>query len=743
MGNLWRLMVRLACAIWFGCVLCLAEVWAKDASPPDQAQLIWVFKDGLKEGWQDWGWTQREIKDKSPVSLWFKQTHTGWIVAHPEPLKEHINRLMLDIVFPASFDQKLVLQLIAEDSKTSMPELVLHHGLCAQKKSDPCHIEVDMDVLNPGDVPFNRLTIFARFSQEETPEIDTPVKLNAIAFRIGKHEDHLYKPPAGDTPIDEIALGLSCKAPLSPISPYIYGIAYDPQHNQNTSQWEIGTTIRRWGGNHTSRYNWKLGHAWNTAFDWFFMNVNYTNDDSFTWKTFLKENESHRIQAALTIPTIGYVAKDTVSGSYPEEKYGKQQAQFQGFGNGKQPNGQWIKKNNPKETSVAADVNFMRPWIQQIVQYSKKAKIRPILEYILDNEPSLWNTTHRDVHPKPLTYEELLSKTLAYSKMIRQEDPSALIAGPAEWGWPGYFYSALDAEVGFSLKPDRRQHGDVPLLDWWLRKLKAQQRKTGIRYLDIVDLHYYPQTDGVYGKGEKSDPIAAQTRIRVTRSLWDKDYTDESWIHEKIALLPRLQRIIHENFPGLRISIGEYNFGGERHISGALAQAEVLGIFAREKVFSAYYWTFPPSQSETAVAFQAYRNYDGEGSRFQDYLIASERREDFSYYLSSDLSRRRWVGIALNLNPSKPYALKSYSTIPKTKKAEEEASDESVQEEGAEEGAEGEVPPKPPQTGCERLKVHRVFQHYPGVKGLRLIDMGKNPARIILPPYSLSVIEYR
>ena len=32
--------------------------------------------------------------------------------------------------------------------------------------------------------------------------------------------------------------------------------------------------------------------------------------------------------------------------------------------------------------------------------------------YMLDNEPTLWNSTHRDVHPDPVGYEELLDRTL-------------------------------------------------------------------------------------------------------------------------------------------------------------------------------------------------------------------------------------------------------------------------------------------------------------------------------------------
>ena len=139
--------------------------------------------------------------------------------------------------------------------------------------------------------------------------------------------------------------------------------------------------------------------------------------------------------------------------------------------------------------------------------------------------------------------------------------------------------------------------------------------------LDQLDFHYYPQTDGVYGRGERTDGPGAAARLRATRSLWDPTYRDESWIDASIMLLPRMQALIDQHHPGLGISIGEYNFGGEAHISGGLAQAEALGRFAQAKVRSAYLWTYPAPGSFSAAAFAAFRDYDGRGARFLDNFV--------------------------------------------------------------------------------------------------------------------------
>ena len=62
----------------------------------------------------------------------------------------------------------------------------------------------------------------------------------------------------------------------------------------------------------------------------------------------------------------------------------------------------------------------------------------------------------------------------------------------------------------------------------------------------------------------------------------------------------------------------EYSFGGEKDASGAVAEAEALGVFGREGVDLAAYWTYPPPDSPAGAAFRLYRNYDGHGGTFGD-----------------------------------------------------------------------------------------------------------------------------
>jgi hypothetical protein len=267
----------------------------------------------------------------------------------------------------------------------------------------------------------------------------------------------------------------------------------------------------------------------------------------------------------------------------------------------------------------------------------------------------LWNTTHRDVHPDPVGYDELLDRTVQYASAIRAADPQALIAGPAEWGWTGYFYSAKDiAPPG--LHTDRLAHGNTPLVEWYLSKVCEHERKTGTRILDVFDLHYYPQGNNVFGGGVGgTDPNTQRLRLRSTRSLWDPKYTDESWINEPVRLLPRMREWVDKHCPGKGLSIGEWNFGGEKDITGALASAEALGRFAQFGVTSAFFWGDVGSLS--AFGFLAYRNFDGRGGHFLDSYVRTSAPDGVSVFASRDSQDgKHLVVVAVNLSPENALA---------------------------------------------------------------------------------------
>src|SRR5690606_36395816 len=105
-----------------------------------------------------------------------------------------------------------------------------------------------------------------------------------------------------------------------------------------------------------------------------------------------------------------------------------------------------------------------------------------------------------------------------------------------------------------------------------------------------------------------------------------------------INLLPRLQDKIDDHYPGTRLAITEYSYGGGAHISGGIAQADVLGIFGRHGLFAATTWRLDEDQRFIYGAFDMFRNFDGNGGSFGDTRIRATTSdiESTSVYASID-----------------------------------------------------------------------------------------------------------
>src|SRR4030095_10153491 len=111
-------------------------------------------------------------------------------------------------------------------------------------------------------------------------------------------------------------------------------------------------------------------------------------------------------------------------------------------------------------------------------------------------------------------------------------------------------------------------------------------------------------------------------RNRSTRSLWDPAYTDETWINDKVRLIPRLKTWVNSYYyAGTPVGITEYNWGAEGHINGATTQADIYGIFGREGLDIGARWTTPATTTPTYKAMKMYRNYDGNRSTFGDTSV--------------------------------------------------------------------------------------------------------------------------
>lgn len=425
---------------------------------------------------------------------------------------------------------------------------------------------------------------------------------------------------------ERIAVAVDAGAEVRAFSLLIFGVAYgDAARNA-----VVGYPLRRWGGNSTTRYNWRVD-VHNTASDWYFENVPGAVDRSQVppagnaADAFVGETRAAGAQVLLTIPTIGWTPRaDSPLGhpyfaGFSVARYGAQQRTDPwdpDAGNGVRANGTPITGNDPADTSTAVDPAFQRGWIAHLQSAFGTAAGGGVRFYALDNEPMLWNSTHRDVHPAPATYDELWAKAAAYGAAIKQQDAHAAVLGPVTWGYCDLFGSAADTCVD---GPDRQAHGGTPFVAWYLQQVCANPLAGGARAVDYLDLHYYPQ--GFDWDSDADDAALATRRFAALKELYDPDWVSQSWIadlggdYARPRLIRRVRAWIDQYCPGTRLALSEYRWSGDASAGGAVAQAELFGLFAREGVDLATRWVAPAPQSRVERAFALFLNYDGAGSR--------------------------------------------------------------------------------------------------------------------------------
>jgi len=587
---------------------CLASVLAAVAlalALPAAAQDMVVYDDDLGAGWQDWGWCTRDFANGAPVHAGTASVAATW--GAWEGLYFQRGNLRRTDWIALDF--------------------WIHGGASGGQQLDVAFVRAGAPV---GSVP---LAAYAP-GGSVPPGTWTHVTIPVADFSLASDFDGLWlqDTTGGGQPqmfIDDVTLVASGIPPVPvtvsiqpaldrrPVDQRIFGV------NSGQPGSDLPYPLRRWGGNATTRYSWEDDVS-NRAMDWFWLNVANpdpgTLPDGSSSDVFIDASRAAGADVMLTVPTIGWTPTDrSPRWGFSVARYGAQQATEctvqpaacnPDAGNGIAPGGAFIAFNDPHDTSREILPDFVTRWMEHVATHSGPDAVRL---FSLDNEPMLWSSTHRDVHPNRLGYDELWQYTLDYASAMKTQDPGALILGPSSWGWCDYFWSDLDG-CGNSAGGDYAAHG--PLLEWYLQSVANHEQLTGTRLVDMLEIHYYPQSAGVALSDDES-PATQALRFRSVDSLWDPGYTDESWIGTPVRLIPRMKEIIAGYLPGIPLAITEYNWGRDAGISSALAQVEVLGVFAREGVDLATRWEAPAPGTKVEDAFRLYLDYDGAGARVE------------------------------------------------------------------------------------------------------------------------------
>lgn len=408
------------------------------------------------------------------------------------------------------------------------------------------------------------------------------------------------------------------------ISPYIYGV--------NFPDWKglqgVTVPLVRQGGNRMSAYNWET-NASNAGADWHHQNDSHlgqSDTPGLAVKTFLDSARAHKATTILTVPMTGYVAADKKGDGDVNQTPGYLKTRF--------------KRSLPKKRGKLVyppDTRDDAVYQDEFVAWIERQRGASEVWYALDNEPDIWSGTHVRIVPQTPTYAAFLERSVAYAAAIKAVAPKSKVCGPVSYGWQGFrrFQNAADA-------------GNRDFLDFYLAGMKAAEKKTGKRLLDCLDIHFYPEAQGEGGRITDDKPGNAAARIQAPRSLWDPTYVEKSWITDSlgkkpIALLPRVLKQIASNYPGTKLAITEYHYGGRNEISGALSQADVLGIYGRYGVYAACIWGMDTKDTAQMAAFRAFEGFGELGIG-----VRGETPAEDSVYAARSKSQPGFRVVALN-----------------------------------------------------------------------------------------------
>jgi hypothetical protein len=552
-----------------------------DANSRPAVERIPVFIDAITADWQftQWSDTQFALIDdggNKKIDVRYTKAWAGFTIDHRSTGGQSK---------PFDADQLAAVVFDIEGDATSLAAIAvtLDNGSARQKIEKwrkGKTVRIPMTVLNDARAPVVRLA-FMNASRSGEKRIVLDNIYYERAARVVRSAAELAPRP--------LRVSIEPSATFA-ISPYIYG--------DNEHEGIEGLRFARLGGNRWSTYNY-TNNASNSGIDWGpHHNDGYLSSSSEPAAPVIQfVRASHRKGAAalVTVPMLDWVAAD---------KRGRVTAA--------------AGPTNGRFASSSADSDTTALRQDRLVALVEAQRRDATVFWSLDNEPGLWPSTHPLVHPSATTYAEMAERSTRYARMVKRVAPSSLVFFSVAYGFAEF--------VNLQQATDGRGRD---YLEFLLDEMQRAEREHGKRLGDVLDVHWYPELRAGSGRitaSQRHDPPddEVDARVQAPRSLWDASYDEKTWITKfkggPVQLLPWLKDKIARRYPGTKLAITEYNYGGGEHISGAIAQADVLGIFGREGVFAANLWAhhFQKHGSYVHTAFRMFLDVDGAGTPVGD-----------------------------------------------------------------------------------------------------------------------------
>jgi hypothetical protein len=219
----------------------------------------------------------------------------------------------------------------------------------------------------------------------------------------------------------------------------------------------------------------------------------------------------------------------------------------------------------------------------------------------MDNEPEIWNGTHDDVMPSLLPATAFMDLYFAAAKKARERFPDIKLTGPVpanEWQW--YKWGNESLTIGGKY---------YCWLEYFIKRVADEQKASGIRLLDVLDIHWYP--------GESSNTDLVQ----LHRVFFDETYIypgangvktiNGGWdaTQNKEYILKRVNDWLTKHFGenhGIKIGLTENAISSSDPNIVSVVYASMLGTFADHGTEIFTPWTWKTGMWETLHLFSRY-----------------------------------------------------------------------------------------------------------------------------------------
>lgn len=414
------------------------------------------------------------------------------------------------------------------------------------------------------------------------------------------------------------------------ISPYIYGrnnsLSDDPANPVSAANWQLYKDaglnfFRENGGNDLSKYNWRLKLSSHP--DWY--NNVYPSDWDFAAGSLAQNIPA--AQGMWGFQLIGEAASTNANNfndwAFNQSQWWTGTAQnLAGGGIVNTAGGSQALKNGDttlylERWPADSTTGILNHWFGSGGLGLDPTKIQ---YWNMDNEVEIWNSTHDDVMPTQPSAETFMQLYFAVAKKARALYPGIKLTGPVspnEWQWFNWNNSTVTGTDG-------KQY---PWLQYFIKRISEEEQRTGIRLLDVIDLHFYPssstatdivQYHRVFFDSTYAFPEA--NGVKVVNGSWDNSIQIED-------VFGRAQNWLNQYMgPGNGVSFAVSETGLQiQNDPNALAvwYASTMGEFMKHNVAYFSPWSWDVGMWEALHLYSRYNRANSIQATSSDELNVS------------------------------------------------------------------------------------------------------------------------